>query len=81
MMTRYALPLMMLLAASQLTGCGDLSPRTNTPAADSFCTAARPLRFSMAAVAAMERSDLEQAKAHNCVGRKLCGWVQSECDL
>ena len=88
-MPKSALKLTTLLGASLLTACVGISSATApiTPAADSFCQAARPIRLHVSSIEAMSlqpdkgvaESDLAQLKAHNCVGAKLCGWKQAEC--
>lgn len=63
------------LTLISVTTCGGTAPSQG----DSFCSAARKLQFSDAARAAMGHEDLDQVKAHNCTGHKLCGWEQRNC--
>jgi len=67
--------LVLSLTMISVTTCGGTEPSQG----DSFCAAARKLQFSDRAIAAMNHEDLEQVKAHNCTGQKLCGWEQRDC--
>lgn len=63
-----SVPVLMLTAAMlMLAGC---ATTTGSGGTDVFCRSAKPVRWSKADTDATIR----QAKAHNAVGRKLCGW-------
>jgi hypothetical protein len=58
--------LLALLLMSAASACANGS--------GSFCSAARPHRFSDATVTAMTDEEVAQELAHNETGVKLCGW-------
>lgn len=66
-MTRAGLALTLTAATLTLGGCATTTASGGT---DVFCRASQPIRWSQA-----DTDDtIRQAKAHNAVGRKLCGW-------
>jgi len=66
-MMRTGLALMLTAATLTLGGC---ATTTGSGGTDVFCRASQPIRWSQA-----DTDDtIRQAKAHNAVGRKLCGW-------
>lgn len=66
--TRRAPPVPMLTAALlTLAGCATTTP---SGGAKVYCGAAAPIRWS----ASDTDETIRQAKAHNAVGRTLCGW-------
>lgn len=67
---RSATALLAVAMMSFVTGCGG----TDGPSSGAYCGIAQPLRFSRAAVAAMDRADLQQVDAFNSTGERLCGW-------
>lgn len=56
-----------MTVAAMLPGC---ATTTGSGAARVFCGAAQPIRWS----AADTDETIRQARAHNAVGRRLCGW-------
>lgn len=65
---KMMLPALALMSAA--AGCST----TVAPASDSICVATAPLRFSRAAVLAMDDADTQMVEAHNLAGKRLCGW-------
>lgn len=59
--------LLMLLPLAILPGCGTT---TASGGADVFCRATRPISWAIGDT----DETIRQAKAHNAVGRALCGW-------
>lgn len=59
----------MMLTAAMLTlsGC---ATTTGSGGTDVFCQSSQPLRWSVAD----SDETIRQAKAHNAVGKRLCGW-------
>ncbi len=65
---RPALRALALIGAiAMLAGC---ATTTGSAASKVYCGAAQPIRWS----AADSDETIRQAKAHNAVGRRLCGW-------
>ena len=64
---RSARALTLIAAILTLSAC---ATTTGSGGTDVFCRAAKPVRWSV-----RDSDDtIRQAKAHNAVGRKLCGW-------
>jgi len=59
--------LALVVLATLLPGC---ATTTGSGATRVFCGAAQPIRWS----AADSDETIRQARAHNAVGRRLCGW-------
>ncbi|MEW6257981.1 MAG: hypothetical protein AB1592_18670 [Pseudomonadota bacterium] len=57
----------LILSAVTLGGC---TTTTASGGRDVFCGAAAPIRWSLADT----HETVRQVKAHNAVGRALCGW-------
>lgn len=65
---RRGVPALMLFGAMPiLAAC---ATTTGTAATKVYCGAASPIRWSSADT----DETIRQAKAHNAVGRRLCGW-------
>lgn len=45
-----------------------------------FCGIATEITPNQAAVLAMDGITLRQVHAHNCIGKKICGWDFDGCD-
>jgi len=66
-MRHAARAMLPLLATAMLAGC---ATTTGSGATKVYCGATAPVRWSVA-----DTDDtIRQAKAHNAVGRRLCGW-------
>lgn len=57
----------LIAATLTLAGC---ATTTGTGATKVFCASAQPITWSVTD----SDETIRQAKAHNAVGRKLCGW-------
>lgn len=57
----------LICATAMLAGC---ATTTGSGASKVYCAAAQPIRWSVAD----SDGTIRQAKAHNAVGRRLCGW-------
>lgn len=72
-------PLAGLILLSCAAGCG-ATQEAATPRLDPCGPWSPPLAFSAAAVAAMDRGDLEQLAAYYRYGEARCGWRPAEAE-
>lgn len=64
---RAGLALMLTVATLTLGAC---ATTTGTGGTDVFCRSSQPIRWSVTD----SDETIRQAKAHNAVGKRLCGW-------